>query len=67
MAWPKAKRDVWSDFHLLDWVRRRVNGERVKDIAAACGADPIYVSADTNRVRNADIKESGEDVSGAYW
>jgi hypothetical protein len=59
-----------SDDDLLWAVRMRVAGHSTEVIAAEIGCSGTYVRAATNRVRNADIKESGDisdEVKGAYW
>lgn len=60
----------FSDRDVLDWVRRRAAGESSAAIAARCGAHDAYVRVATNKVRAADLAESGEDprqVERAYW
>ena len=55
------------DNELLEWVRRRANGENPKDIAPQT---PDYCRAATNRVRQADVSESGlsdKEAVAVYW
>jgi hypothetical protein len=61
---------AWSDDEQLSWVRERAAGVSPAVIAAKSGANEAYVRAATNRIRTADIAESGEnrvDVERAYW
>lgn len=59
-----------SDATLLDWIRRRVAGETAQQIARRAGVTQERVRVVTNRVRDADLAESGEPervVRAAYW
>lgn len=65
-----ALKSAWSDDDVLSWVRDRANGRSCAAIAARSGAGESYIRAATNRVRDADIAESGERpdvVRRAYW
>lgn len=58
------------DDELLSWVRQRAEGKPASAIAKAAGINSGMVVAATNTVRDADLKESGEDpdsVKGGYW
>ncbi len=56
-----------SDERLLEWLRLRCEGIPLSLIAElSFGASPPQVSRETNRVRNADAAESGEDVEISY-
>lgn len=58
----------WSDEALLDWVKRRTSGETCRSIAQDYpGADRQYISAATNRVKNADKAQTHRDISAEYW
>lgn len=56
-----------EDETVLDWLRRRTAGETSVQIGADYGVTSERVRVVTNRVLKADIAESGEDVTGAYW
>lgn len=51
----------------LTWVRQRTAGATCGDIAKAYGVKPERVRVVTNRILEADTKESGEAVAGRYW
>ncbi len=59
-----------DDEATLDVIRSRVSGTPVAEIAARHGISEDRVSVATNRVWNADRKESGEPegaVNACYW
>lgn len=56
-----------NEVRLLDWLRRRSDGESVDAIAKDYGVHRTSVGVQTNKVKNADILESGEDCVGFYW
>lgn len=57
-----------NDEQILDWIRMRVDGMSASEAARATGHEPRHVSSATNKIRAADIAESGEtDVALAYW
>ena len=56
-----------SDERTLIWLQLRKMGVTSVRIAEASGVRQSNVIAVTVAVRDADIKESGEDVRGAYW
>jgi hypothetical protein len=57
-----------ADERVLNWIRRRRAGESCADIARIVGVNRGAVVRDTNKVRDADIKESGEtDIEKDYW
>lgn len=56
-----------QDERILRAVRLRCDGVSAGRIAALTGLSDAYVRASTNRVKDADTTESGEDVSAAYW
>lgn len=56
-----------SDDRLLTWVARRCAGEKPVTIAADFGVHRTSVGMQTKAVRDADLAESGEAVSGVYW
>lgn len=56
-----------DDERLLDWLDRRPRGASSADIARLYGVTSAKVRVATNRVREADSRESGEDTSGGYW
>jgi hypothetical protein len=59
-----------SDDDVVWALRQRVLGVSSARIAAAIGCSSAYVRAATNRVRAADMAESGEPadvVASAYW
>ena len=65
-----GRTDRAEDVVHLAWLSLRAAGHSSAAIAAAFGASPAYVRAATNRIRAADLAESGERpdiVAGAYW
>lgn len=56
-----------DDERLLDWLDRRTRGASSAGIARLYGVTSAKVRVATNRVREADSRESGEDTSGGYW
>lgn len=59
-----------EDVTHLAWLVLRSGGHDSVAIAAAFGVHAAYVRAATNRIRAADLAESGERpdlVAGAYW
>ena len=56
------------DEELLQWIRWREKGFAMRRIAAIAGTNPGAIVNATNKVRNADRKESGEPQSlSRYW
>lgn len=65
---PIPERD--RDEAVLDMVSSRATGETVTSISARYAKATQYVSTATNRVRQADVFDSGDDpetVRGFYW
>lgn len=62
---PQGTRD--DDNRLLEMVRQREAGMTAAEIAAGQGISKQRVQSMTNRVMDADLAESGEDLSGDYW
>lgn len=61
---------ITPDWQVLDWIKRRRAGETPKQIAVSCGVSLEVVRSATNRVRAADLAESGEapaKVNAGYW
>ena len=56
-----------SDERLLAWIKGRKRGQTVSELGAQSGVTNVQVVVTTNKVRDADIVESGEDVAGCYW
>lgn len=56
-----------QDELILSAIRLRCRDIGSTDIATRLGCSPAYVRASTNRVKDADAKESHEDISEAYW
>lgn len=57
-----------TDETLLHWVAMRTQGISCASIGAGAQTSEAYVRAATNRVRSADIDESGEPLAdAAYW
>ena len=56
-----------NDELVLSWVRRRASGTSASRIAREVGINSGIVIIATNAVRDADMRESGEDVDGHYW
>ena len=52
--------------HLL-WVKMRCDGLSSGVIASLFDVTPESVRTATNRIKDADARESGEDISAAYW
>ena len=56
------------DEEILCWLRWRSDGVSTTRIGRHVGKAPALIVQATNRVRAADIDESGDpDVAGAYW
>lgn len=60
----KARDD---DERVLWMIRERASGRSSYDVAAQIDMTPTLVRTITNRVRDADAAESGEDTTGFYW
>ncbi len=54
------------DERILEWIKRRCAGQKVKEIAGQCGASAAHISRATNAVRDADVLTAC-DAEGAYW
>ncbi len=55
------------DDEVLRWVRLRSIGFSTVEIAKRAKASAGYIVSTTNKVRDCDERESGEDISSAYW
>ena len=63
-------RRIYSDDDILSWLQQRRAGRSCLAIARAAKADMRVVRMITNRIRAADLAESGEGpvrVLEAYW
>ncbi|MGR3464265.1 hypothetical protein [Limimaricola sp.] len=63
-------RQIYTDDIVLNWLDRRRAGQTCLAIARADGVDKRAVLVTTNRVRAADLAESGEGpvrVLEGYW
>ncbi|PHP28017.1 hypothetical protein [Limimaricola cinnabarinus] len=63
-------RRIYTDDTVLSWLERRRAGQTCLAIARTDGADKRVVLTTTNRVRAADLAESGEGpvrVLEGYW
>ena len=59
-----------TDEHVLSMIKARADGAGPQAIGDMIGKTSQYVTTAVNRVRNADLKESGEDhatVLAHYW
>lgn len=56
-----------DDEMLLDWIKLRAGGQKSVRIGETYGVSGQRVSTATVRVMQADMAESGEDVTGVYW
>lgn len=64
-----SKRIFVDDDHLA-WVKLRASGHSPNTIGTQYDVSPDYIRAATNKIKNADLAESGEDTSvirGCYW
>ena len=59
--------DRASDERVLKMIQLRCQGIGPTVIAERFGTTSQFVSVATNRVKRADIAESGEDAAGSYW
>lgn len=60
--------DRADDERVLSWLRLRSQGHSSGEVALRYGATSERVRTATQRVRQADIEESGEpDVGRYYW
>lgn len=51
----------------LKWVRLRTRGYTSVQIAQRYGVRPERVRTVTNRIFNADSRQSGENIKASYW
>lgn len=56
-----------SDERVLEWMRRRNNGESCGRIAADYGVSANYIRDKTNCIKQADMTHSGFWVERFYW
>ena len=59
--------DAKDDSKHLLWLQLRCDGVSSGVIAGLFDVSPESVRTATNRIKDADARESGEDVSAAYW
>jgi hypothetical protein len=62
-----GRADRHEDERVLTWLRLRCDGLSSPEIGARYGVTGERVRTATQRVREADAAESGEDVEEAYW